>query len=238
MNIDIPKNCAIIIPFYKGGDSAKQFLGDLHQSLPTNLRKQVFLVDDGSKEEGHFLEQYDFNLVRKSKNAGKASALLTGMKKAHSSEYTFAVTLDCDGQHSLESLSDFFSKIIELGAGYSGIIIGARSLSPKEMPFSRVLSNRITTSVLSKLAGQKLYDSQCGYRTYSLDLLESYLATQSQGFQWESEVLVRISWLKKPVYKINIQTIYGDEVSQISHWGDTLLFVKLWIRLLKEKLSQ
>ena len=175
-------------------------------------------------------------LERKKINQGKASALKTGLETLEKQGFKFAISMDCDGQHSVENLEGFFKEIETVGNEFSGVLLGARSLSPKEMPFSRVLSNRITTAVLSKLAGQKLFDSQCGYRAYSLNLLSEYKAVKSKGFQWESEVLVQISWLGNYVRKVPVHTIYGDEKSQISPFEDTFLFIQLWVRLLKEKL--
>jgi glycosyltransferase involved in cell wall biosynthesis len=236
MKLEIPNHCAIVIPFYKGGEAARVFLNELSSSLELSQVTQVLIVDDGSGEDADFLENLPFRLERKKENQGKAETLKTGLSILQKEGFLMAISMDCDGQHGLKDLPSFFKEIQCVGLNFSGVLLGARSLSPKEMPFARVLSNRITTEVLSKLAGQKLYDSQCGYRAYSLDLLDVCMGVKSQGFQWESEVLVRLSWQGVKVKRVPIETIYGDEVSQISPWEDTFLFVKLWLRLIKEKL--
>ena len=80
--------------------------------------------------------------------------------------------------------------------------------------------------ILSILCGQQVYDSQCGYRRY---LIQSVLDVQSRenGFQYESEVLIKLARRGANIGHIIIPTIYGNEISSIRNIQDTFKFIKL-----------
>ena len=133
---------------------------------------------------------------------------------------------------SLGSVSAAVRKkmISEIESGEIDIVVGNRNFS-ENMPIHRRISNTITSFILSLRCGVKILDSQCGFRRYNLDALNSHTFNES-GFHFESEVLIKSLGYGGTLAHINIPTIYNGETSYISHFKDSIKFILLIIRSL------
>jgi hypothetical protein len=138
--------------------------------------------------------------------------------------------MDADGQHSPEELPKF----IEVVQNYPtiGICIGAREMKLSVMPFERILSNKITSAILSILCKSKIEDSQSGYRIYSSELLKK-VKIEYKRFEMETEIIMKAIFLGFPVTFIRIKTLYFKGPSHISHFIDTIRWTiavkKIWL---------
>jgi hypothetical protein len=94
------------------------------------------------------------------------------------------------------------------------------------MPIQRRMSNKITSFVLSKKTGQKILDSQCGFRAYSAKVLQE-VKTVFDGFEAESEILVRSVRKEFKIGFVDIPTIYGKEKSKMKAIQAITGFVKV-----------
>jgi glycosyltransferase involved in cell wall biosynthesis len=160
-------------------------------------------------------------------NRGKGAALATGLCWARDHGYVAGATLDGDGQHDPAELPRFVAAMQRWNAH---IVVGRRVSAASEMPSSRKLTNRFMSMVLSGLAGQRLSDTQSGYRLITIDAW-SRLGLSTTRFDTESEMLVRACRLGMVVKEVPIRTIYGDEQSDIRVVRDTVRWVKLVWRL-------
>ncbi len=97
------------------------------------------------------------------------------------------------------------------------------------MPLHRIASNTITSMGLSLRSGVRIPDSQVGMRVYPL-WNPALWDTHSGGFQFESEVLLRGARLGYSLRTVWIPVIYGPETSHIRNVGDTLRFIRLFLR--------
>lgn len=224
----------ILIPAYEAAEFLPQLLKSLKDIVDP---QQILIVNDGSQDRTEELAQSEgVQVCSHSQNQGKAQALITGFQWGMQEGYSWAITLDADGQHSPSDLNQFISQISSGDTPSVGALLGAREFAGS-MPRSRVFSNSTTTRILSYIAGQPLWDSQCGYRAYRLEALDQCRALEisTQGFQWESEVLVKMAWSQFQFIRIPVQTIYNDQGSHISHLSDTWKFIQMWCRLIFEK---
>ena len=94
------------------------------------------------------------------------------------------------------------------------------------MPLHRRVSNYLTSSIISFLVKNKIFDSQCGYRRYKVSLLSDQ-KFKEDGFQLESEILLKCIDTNTPIKHIDIPTIYNDSKSSIKNISDTFKFIKL-----------
>jgi hypothetical protein len=94
------------------------------------------------------------------------------------------------------------------------------------MPFQRILSNRITSFLLSIKTGQQIKDSQCGFRAYKKVVLEN-VRTKSIGYEAESEILIYAARKGYKIGFINIPTIYGNEKSKMNPIQAIIGFIKV-----------
>ena len=83
--------------------------------------------------------------------------------------------------------------------------------------------------MLSMRAGQKISDSQSGYRFIRRNVMENVI-TKEDGFMAESEILIRAGMGGYKIGQVEIPTIYSDEGSHINKFTDTGKFISLYIR--------
>jgi hypothetical protein len=138
-------------------------------------------------------------------------------------EADYVLFMDADLQHPVSSIPDFLALAKEKGSEF---IIGKRNKSLNNMPLHRILSNFLTSFILSVLSGQKIWDSQCGFRLIHKDVLKK-LKMSENGFQLESEMLIRAAEQNVSLDFIQIPTIYNSEKSNIGNFRDTYKFVSL-----------
>ena len=213
-------NPIIIIPAYNPPRSFLTFLQDVYAitAIP------IIIIDDGSIPKIE-LENANTILLRNKTNSGKGFSLIRGFKEALHRGFSHAITMDADSQHDPNMLESF----LEVNENIS-IVLGNRSFD-RNMPLHRRVSNRLTSSLLSFICNVRIFDSQCGYRRYRIDdvLSESYM---EDGFQFESEVLIKLLCNNCTLHHIEIPTIYTQENSAINNVWDTIKFIRLIIRCL------
>jgi len=185
----------------------------------------VVVVDDGSSD-GTAAEARAAGaiVVPHERNMGKGVALKTGFQHVMQAGYACVVTMDGDGQHAPEDLPGFLEAYRRSGAR---VVVGNRMADPKTMPLVRRLTNRFMSGLLSRRMGQHVPDTQNGYRLYGRDVLPILLATVSEGFAAESEVLLDLAEAGESMASAPTRIIYGDERSKIRPVRDTIKFFSM-----------
>ena len=108
------------------------------------------------------------------------------------------------------------------------MLIGNRMADTVGMPLVRRWTNRLMSWGLSRLMGQYVPDTQCGFRLYRCDVIP-FIEASSQRFAAESEILLHVARRGIRIGAVPISTVYGDERSKINPIVDTFRFVKmLW----------
>jgi glycosyltransferase involved in cell wall biosynthesis len=231
------KSCGIIIPVY----NSDSYLDELFQRIQKIQERlygwefKIVAIDDGSNPP---LVKKDFlgmeiEWIRHNQNQGKGAALKSGFRYLLSiPNVDPLITMDGDMQHPPELIPEFLKKY---QADNAKVIIGSRKKSPKLMPFHRILSNAVTSLIISLLIGQFVRDSQCGFRLYSREVIEKIKLSENR-FHLESEMIIKSGWQNYKINYIPVPTIYNEAPSAIRNFSDTINFITLIIRLIKERL--
>jgi glycosyltransferase involved in cell wall biosynthesis len=216
----------VLVPAYNAGGTLPILLGQL-QNLH-DKPEGVLIVDDGSTDATtDIAKQYNADVFRFPQNRGKGRALRQGFTMLlENRNADYIICLDADLQHPVSMIPDF---IRTAENKKSRFIIGYRSRSIKLMPWPRILSNFITSRILSFLTGQNIKDSQCGFRLISKEVLKE-TPLQENGFQLESEMLLRLASRRIRIDQIPVPTIYTRGNSHIHHVQDTIKFISLIIK--------
>jgi len=230
--VNWPLDTYLLIPSYKSIGPLKHFISTIITELVP--KKHLLIVDDASEDGTYEMcESMGIECIRHEKNRGKGGALKTGF--AHlimTKKARWILTMDADGQHSPSDMGLFFDKVNRYPS--SGICIGARTMRLGIMPPARILSNRLTSLIMTLFTGVRIKDSQCGYRLYSSELINS-ISIKYDRFEMESEVIMKAAAKKFPVHFVPVQTLYLKGPSHISHLADTLRWVKavtaIWYNL-------
>jgi glycosyltransferase involved in cell wall biosynthesis len=214
-------NCAVIIPAYNAASSLEELLVRMRT---IHAPEATLVVDDGSSDRTAGIAQsLGIAVCSHEKNLGKGAALSTGFSYALAHGYDAVVTLDSDLQHKPEDIPRFIRAYEE---SHADIIIGSRLHSLRGMPYHRRLSNLMTTALVRARTGAAIEDSQSGFRLIHSRALRM-VHTTSQGFEAETEFIIRAA-LKQCVFaSIPIDTIYAGEKSTMTHWHTTQRFIRV-----------
>jgi len=228
------KNCPsyqILIPAYNAGDTLTRLLEDLTGMIPGPCK--ITVIDDGSSDgTARICRSFDIEILSHPFNQGKGSALKRGFEAfLATSNADYLLCMDADLQHPVTSIPHFLEKAQQTSDRF---IVGARGRSAGNMPVHRILSNVLTSRLLTLITGQKIEDSQCGFRLIHRDILQK-LSLQENGYQLESEMLLKASQAGVKISFVPIPTIYASEKSHMRNLRDTFLFISLIIRFLAKK---
>ncbi len=220
------KTYSILIPAYNAEHTLPELISGI-KKLDINP-ENVFVINDGSTDNtisalsGNRL----INLSNIEKNRGKGFVLRYGFKEfLRHTQDEYLICMDADLQHLPKSISDFMNKINQNGS--YDIIIGKRKFKSDVMPFHRILSNKLSSYLVSILTGKKIPDSQSGYRMIKRHVLEN-LTLKEDGFTMETEFIIRSSEKGYRIGFVNIPTIYNSKAkSHFRHFHETLKFVRL-----------
>lgn len=183
----------------------------------------IVLVNDGSTDNSTSNIPVDKRVVLEkiAINRGKGYALNIGFLKAIEMGARLIVTLDGDAQHPPEHVPDFFSKLEEFD-----VVIGARRRTPGIMPIQRIISNFLTSFLLSLKVHRFIKDSQSGFRGYRTEHLKEILP-QNEGFMAETEIIINAVREGLRIGYTPIPTIYGDQKSKMTPFKSIIDFLKL-----------
>jgi len=219
----------IVVPAYNAESNIKNVLLKILKYVrPEN----VFVIDDGSTDRTtDIAEELQVKCIRHHANFGKGEALKTGFSSAKKTGMDAVITIDSDGQHDPDRIPEFI-RIME--NCNSDLVLGTRSFGLSNMPFDRILSNRLSSLVVSLVAWKWIPDSQCGYRLIKLKNIEA-LALESEKFELESELLIKAAWQKWTMSFCSVPVIYNGSHSKINRLRDTMRFCKMVLRIIGKR---
>ena len=194
---------------------------------------RVLVVDDGSTDRtSEEAKAAGVEVIRHEKNAGKGAAIKTGMRALLDAPgVEFILILDGDGQHLPAEIPNFLAEANATGAP---MVVGNRMGDVRDMPFVRKCTNRYMSWTISRVIGQRVPDSQCGFRMFHRTLAAEFLSMATISFDFETEMLALAARRGFRIGAAKVSTIYGDEVSKIHPLRDTVRFFKLLKRLKRE----
>ena len=216
----------IVIPAYNAGATLGVLINKL---VKLNLATRTIIVDDGSSDDTYIIAQkMGLKIIRHPQNYGKGAALLSGFNYCKN-RTEFIVTMDADNQHEPANITLLLEALHDKN---SDILIGKRSVSIKYMPLARFFSNYLTSLIVSIRAGQKIIDSQCGFRAIRSRILRN-TRLETRHFETESELLIKASICGFKIDSFPINTVYSKSAkSSIRPLVDTLRFIRLIIKSL------
>lgn len=155
-----------------------------------DLGLDLIVVDDASMDgTSDQLAEMPLSLIRHKSNQGKAASLRSGIDAALELEADGILTLDGDGQHQPADIPKLIAAFSE---NQNSLVIGARLLNREQAPKARRRANDFADFWISWAAGQRIRDSQSGFRLYPARAASQVQIEHSrkQGFVYESEFLI------------------------------------------------
>ncbi|HEX3798773.1 MAG TPA: glycosyltransferase family 2 protein [Verrucomicrobiae bacterium] len=213
--------CAAVIPCFNEETQIARVVAAVRAHLP-----HVIVVDDGSTDAtARAAAAAGARVVRHKENRGKGAALQTGWRTARECGLSWAIVVDGDGQHAAGDIPGFFRCAEMSGAK---LVVGNRLGNSAGMPWVRRWVNRWMTRRLSRLTGQRIEDSQCGFRLVHLETL-AQVQISTNHFEIESEMLVSFLAAGCAVEFVPVQVIYNSGGSKIHPVRDSVRWFRWWL---------
>jgi glycosyltransferase involved in cell wall biosynthesis len=226
----IRETVAAVIPAYQD----ERHIGDIVRRTREQLDK-VLVIDDGSSDQtAQCAREAGAEVIVHDQNRGKGDAIKTGLTHwlaaanccgdRPGQEVRWVILLDSDGQHLPEEVDQFLTAAAS--ATQPTFFIGNRMNNVGRMPFIRRVVNRYMSRQISRVCGQEIPDTQCGFRMLDRQLIPELLGGGDR-FDYDTEVLIIASRKGYRIDSVPITTVYTDQVSKIRPLRDALRFLKL-----------
>jgi glycosyltransferase involved in cell wall biosynthesis len=176
---------------------------------------EVIVYDDGSSDDtSQVATSAGASVIRNPENKGYGVAIRSLFQAAKEKDADIMVTLDSDGQHNPDQISEL---IAPLKQGYD-LVIGSRYLRNDDkvkVPRLRSLGIRTITKLTQSASYKGITDSQSGFRAYNKTALSTINLFQD-GMSVSTEILLRASEKKLSIIEVPI-TINYDLADTSTH---------------------
>jgi len=229
---------AVVIPCYKVGTTVL----DVISAVPENI-SHIFVVDDACPlKTGDLVNSQcqdpRVRVLRHEHNQGVGGAVMTGYKQALDENCDIIVKVDGDGQMDPALIPKFVRPISEGQADYTK---GNRFYflkSAASMPAIRTFGN-VSLSFFNKASTGywRIFDTTNGYTAIHAKVLAHLpLDKIAQDYFFESDMLFRLGTMRAMVLDIPMDSVYGDETSNLKIKRVVFPFLALHIRNFTKRL--
>lgn len=214
------ENTIVVIPSY----NESRTIGGIVRHI-VGMGMTVLVIDDGSIDNTERIALDNGAMViRHRRNLGKGFSVREGIRHVlKKTNFEWMIMMDGDGQHHPEDIAALMDCTHNEEVD---IVIGNRMLQTSTMPSARYWTNKFMSWVISGICKQEIPDTQCGFRLIRTHILKMLKLT-SQKYDIESEMLMQAANHDMKIASVQIQTIYGEEISAIHPVRDTLKFFRL-----------
>jgi len=210
--------------------NAETTLVDVLERIPGELRRdiaEVLVQDDHSTDHtfavaAAYLERgtdLPLTVLRHPANLGYGGNQKAGYEYAIRHGWDVVVLLHGDGQYAPEVIDRLIRPIVD---GEADAVFGSRMLTRGEarrggMPLYKYVGNRILTTAQNGLTGAQLSEWHSGYRAYRVSTLaELPFRGNSDGFDFDTEIILELLAGDKRIFEVPIPTYYGDEICRVN----------------------
>jgi glycosyltransferase involved in cell wall biosynthesis len=192
----------IIIPAYNEVASLPKLLNALIPFAKTRNYKIIIINDGSSDNSVEFLENFvrhekSLKVLHHKVNKGYGGAIKTGIKN---SVTKYCITIDADGQHSLEDIDKMLVCMIENNAD---LVIGNRKGNSKS-GFYREFGKSIIRRVAQLLMPLKIYDINSGIKIYDTLLAQKYIQICPDSMAFSDTITLTFVYQRNLVLEIPV----------------------------------
>lgn len=188
---------------------------------------EILVSDDKSSDDtSDIVEKYqnynpekNIKLVTQKNNLGYGGNQKFGYRYAIDNGFYAVVLIHGDGQYSPKLIPQMTKTILEKDVS---VMLGSRMIIKKSalqggMPIYKFVGNIILTKVQNFILGAKLSEYHTGLRAYKVESLSHIpFEYNSDGFSFDTDILIQLIDRKAKMEEIHIPTHYGDEICRVN----------------------
>jgi 2-polyprenyl-3-methyl-5-hydroxy-6-metoxy-1,4-benzoquinol methylase len=220
------KRIGILVVAYNAVSTLASVLDRIPRDFVARIT-EVLVCDDHSQDSTYLVglgyqqqaQDLPLRIVRHPRNLGYGGNQKAGYQWAIERGLDIVVLLHGDGQYAPEILP----QIVEpLELDKCDAVFGSRMMEPGAarrggMPLYKYVGNRILTRVQNTAVGMDLSEWHSGYRSYSVAALKEIpFERNSDGFDFDTQIILQLHESGKRVEEIPIPTYYGDEICYVN----------------------
>ena len=210
--------------------NAETTLVSVLDRIPPAMREQLVevLVQDDHSADDTFQVATDYlregsdlplTVIRHPENLGYGGNQKAGYTYAINHGWDVVVMLHGDGQYAPEVMHELVAPILD---GRADAVFGSRMMTPGAardggMPLYKFVGNRILTTFQNGITGARLSEWHSGYRAYRVSALAQLpFLGNSDGFDFDTEIILQLLAGEHPIVEVPIPTYYGDEICHVN----------------------
>ena len=216
---------AVLVVAYNAEKTLEQVLDRIKPEMVARI-SSVIVCDDSSTDNTFNValeyrqthSQLPLHIVRNPTNLGYGGNQKTGYRIAQESGADVVVLLHGDGQYAPEILGEMVAPFHNPNVD---AVFGSRMMTPGAaraggMPLYKYYGNKILTRCENMLGGAQLTEWHSGYRAYRMSTLSQLpLNKNSDGFDFDTQIILQLLERKATIVEIPIPTYYGDEICYV-----------------------
>ena len=222
----------IVLPAYNAAKTLEKTVRD----VPPGVADEIILVDDKSRDPTvNIARKLGLSVVAHPKNVGYGGNQKTCYTEALARGADVVVMLHPDYQYDPKVVPELVKPILEGGAD---AVFGSRMMKGGAleggMPLWKHNANILLTALENVVLSMYLTEYHSGFRAYSRRALERIaFKKNSDGFVFDTEIIVQLHLHGFKIEEIPIKTRYFDEASTISFWPSVVYGLGILRTLLK-----
>jgi 2-polyprenyl-3-methyl-5-hydroxy-6-metoxy-1,4-benzoquinol methylase len=223
------KRIGILVVAYNAASTLASVLDRIPRDFLPRVAK-VMVNDDFSSDSTYLVglgyqqieREVPLEVIRHPTNLGYGGNQKAGYRWAIEQGLDIIVLLHGDGQYAPELLADIVAPLEreECDAVFGSRMLANGAARKGGMPLYKFIGNRILTQFENSVAGLDLSEWHSGYRAYSVAALKDLpFARNSDGFDFDTEIILQLHEAGKRIIEVPIPTYYGDEICYVNGLG-------------------
>lgn len=191
---------SIVVPVYNEDKYLEDVVAKvIAQPLPGSLNRELIIINDGSRDASWNVmrslpdkfPEIKFQLVNKTVNEGKGSALRDGFAKVTGD---IIIIQDADFEYDPADYPKLLQPILD---GKADVVFGSRFIGEphRVMYFWHQIANNILTTISNMLTNLNLTDMEVCYKVFTRDVVDC-LNLKSPRFGVEPEITAKIARIR------------------------------------------
>ncbi len=208
---------SIVIPVFNEENYVSSILDKvLAAELPTNISKEIVVVDDGSTDGTalqlkEYSERYsEITVITKEKNSGKGSAIQQALSMVRGQ---YVLIQDADLEYDPKDYHLLLQPIVD---SVADVVYGSRFVGNQPhrvLFFWHSIANRFLTFLSNLFTNLNLTDIETGYKVFPTSIIKE-LNLRERRFGFEPEVTAKFAKIPNiRIYEVGI-SYYGRTYQQ------------------------